>query len=956
MTNNYFHSSSIPVQLDVTGHPYYVAVAVDDTNYLNATNWTLYTSANITVPLGTTQGWHDVRVALRDHADAPSAAVWQYKRLKLDTMPPQLVITGPTNGTVNVPVIQLTGYCPEALAGISYDLSNAAGTVTNLDVLILDQSYDATTWEFTTTTFEAFDVPLTNGVNTFTLHATDLAGNVTATNFTFTLDYSGKTNPPLLQCLWPTNGMQIVGSTVTLRGQVDDPTATVTATVTGANGDTSTVSGYVEPNGRFWVENLPLNGGTNIVSITLNNAVNLSTYLTINLVQSALTLTINPLADASQLWQPTVSVSGTVTAGYGVWVNGVAATHYTNNGDGTSTWCADNVPVPPGGVATWDLTAYPPGEMPAGGSSGNGVNPQTPHAGNTPVEGDKPTELYVQSSTVNNNSAYSDDITVGVVTSTGAADYYVEDQNWTISGVHALTNGTGGPGFARVASRWDQWTTWTPTYSDYSDQQTWITWTNFSVPFVTPGSWIAYDSFYSNCGDVGDTGVRTGDSYGPPAIDDEHCVLPEVQRDDPPVVYPGDGYLEGDTLTFTRKQINARVAQTKWQLNTGGKAGRQSLWCLSGWATEKHLSSNQTSNILASRISIKGRKLGADGNLWVVLPDGMDNLDVTPVVKDVDYYWFGVNTQKYRLFVQANDSLLAQNPVMPTNTFCVGQKMTFSPLWIPSKPPYVNSTARWHFPGNYVNEKPYSWCSGYYDENDDLLFGESVFCWYANALQAGIASIGMNLQFANGQYVSIAALGQFSVHRPSLVHWDGPIASPNAQLYNVGSSWRLGVGDNFGRVDINYDVFINSQFSGKAGITQVYDDESIPVNSGSNTLDCSTWYDIPKPNLTTVGVPFSGTNQVALEDAPYEGCNSSVSNLTALVIQFRDYVRFRPDAGNVSENIFVTLGQVNWNVNAHATYSSGVWTKDPNSIVIGPVLDSQSDEFPFWSSTGPCAP
>ncbi len=153
----------------------------------------------------------------------------------------------------------------------------------------------------------------------------------------------------------PTNTTRMP-TNFTLDAFVDDPTATVTATVTGTNGDTSMVSGYVEPNGRFWVENLPLNGGTNIVSITLNNAVNLSTNITINLVQSALTLTINPLADASQLWQPTVSVSGTVTAGYGVWVNGVAATHYTDNGDGTSTWSADNVPVPPGGVATWDLT------------------------------------------------------------------------------------------------------------------------------------------------------------------------------------------------------------------------------------------------------------------------------------------------------------------------------------------------------------------------------------------------------------------------------------------------------------------------------------------------------------------------------------------------------------------------------------------------------------------------
>jgi len=338
---------------------------------------------------------------------------------------------------------------------------------------------------------------------------------------------------------------------------VDDPTATVTATVTGANGDTNTISGYVEPNGRFWVENLPLNGGTNIVSITLNNAVNLSTNMTINLVQSALTLTINPLADASQLWQPTVSVSGTVTAGYGVWVNGVAATHYTNNGDGTSTWSADNVPVPPGGVAAFDLTAYPSGEMPSGGSSGNGVNPQTPHAGNAPVESDKPSVLYVQSSTVS-NSIYSDSKTVGVVTGTGAADYFQDIQYLNINDVHALTNGTGGPGFARTVNQWDGWDgPWTPTNSDIGSRTTWITWTNFSMSFITPGFAISSDSNYE-----GDTGVTTNDNYWLSAIYNEHCVLPDFEQDEPPVVYPGTYYYQyGDTLTYTYKQISSRLAQ-----------------------------------------------------------------------------------------------------------------------------------------------------------------------------------------------------------------------------------------------------------------------------------------------------------------------------------------------------------------------------------------------------------
>jgi len=94
------------VQLNVTGLPYYVAVLVDDTNFNDAV-WSTYSSPNVAVNLWP-QGWHDIWIGLRGHADDASAAVWKWKRLKLDYTLPQLFITGPTNSTVTVPVIQLT--------------------------------------------------------------------------------------------------------------------------------------------------------------------------------------------------------------------------------------------------------------------------------------------------------------------------------------------------------------------------------------------------------------------------------------------------------------------------------------------------------------------------------------------------------------------------------------------------------------------------------------------------------------------------------------------------------------------------------------------------------------------------------------------------------------------------------------------------------------------------------
>jgi hypothetical protein len=319
------------VQLDVTaGTPNYVAILVDDTNQADA-SWTAYTSTNITVSLGTTEGWHQVSIGLRGLP--PNAdQTWQYTRLKLDLTPPLLAITNPVTGTVIQPLIQLQGYSPEALSSLSYDLTNASGLVTNQPALILDQYFDTNTLEFTTNDFQCFDVPLTNGVNTITLHATDLAGNVTTTNFSYTLDYSSATNPPVIQLGWPQAGTQISGSSFTWRGSVSEPTAQVVAQTFNADGSTNSFSGQVGRDGSFWISGLPLSSGTNNFSLLATDAAGNMVTTNISVIQSTLVLTITSAA----LGQP---VQGTISdwADYTIWVNGVKA---TNNLDGT--WIAQD--------------------------------------------------------------------------------------------------------------------------------------------------------------------------------------------------------------------------------------------------------------------------------------------------------------------------------------------------------------------------------------------------------------------------------------------------------------------------------------------------------------------------------------------------------------------------------------------------------------------------------------
>ena len=345
----------------ISGYPYYLAVSVDDTNYAADANWQVYTGSDITVNLGLNEGWHDVWIGLRGHADAPAAAVWQWKRLKLDLTPPLLVVTNPVVGTVSAPMIQLQGFSPEALDSISYDLSNAAGLVTNQQVLVLDQFYSTNTWEFTTNTFQAFDIPLTNGANVITLHATDLAGNVTVTNFCFTLDYSGKTNPPVIQLIWPQDGMKVCGSNFVWNGWVSDPTATVTAQIVDTNGMTNVFNGALGRDGKFYVENLPLNTGTNNYALTVTDAAGNVATTNLAVIQGDIGLSMDPIPPNQ------TTVTGKInSSGYTIWVNGVMA---TQNGDGT--WTATNVPIPPNGSLV-QVTAIPNSDHGGYGSWGGG--------------------------------------------------------------------------------------------------------------------------------------------------------------------------------------------------------------------------------------------------------------------------------------------------------------------------------------------------------------------------------------------------------------------------------------------------------------------------------------------------------------------------------------------------------------------------------------------------------
>jgi hypothetical protein len=497
------------------------------------------------------------------------------------------------------------------MESISYDLTNALGVLTNQQVLVLDQFYSTNTWEYTTNTFQAFDIPLTNGLNVITLHATDLAGNVTTTNFSYTLDYSSATNPPVVQLYWPTDGTLICNGSYTWRGWVDDPTASVTAQLVDTNGATNIFSGVVERDGEFWVENLPLSNGTNFLTLTVADTAGNEVATNILVFPGAVGLTID-LPDACQLWNQGITVNGTISDedDYTVWVNGVKA---ALNGDGT--WTATNVFLPAGGTALIQARAIPNsdnGGNGTGGSGGGSVtynnlgNPDPPADNDAEIQADKPWEVYVleDHQKLNWSSDVQDDSYCGLLqTLEEDRTVYNYDQCWQsgvksggpLSGSYYHFDSTSQIGAVSLACSGSfSWPA-----SDQPDLMGTITESGDAIPALgmSPGTCL----------------------YWPPEISWQHCDVNDPYTIATGYALNGWVFIETDTETYRRH------ADTKIHLRAGGKAGagRQSLFPVTAWATEildnRYVPDGMPTDggISPQDITINGLALGADGIRWL---------------------------------------------------------------------------------------------------------------------------------------------------------------------------------------------------------------------------------------------------------------------------------------------------------------------------------------------------
>ena len=155
----------------------------------------------------------------------------------------------------------------------------------------------------------------------------------------------------------------------------------ITAMLVDTNGNTNTYVGDVERNGNFWMDNLPLTGGTNWLTLTAVDAWGNTTITNFAVSQSGMILTIDPI-DPTQLYLPAINLSGTISDNtVAIWANGVEG---VNNGDGT--WDATNVPVSAGGTASFQVSAYPATDTASPNTNNPNANPPDPNSSNASAD------------------------------------------------------------------------------------------------------------------------------------------------------------------------------------------------------------------------------------------------------------------------------------------------------------------------------------------------------------------------------------------------------------------------------------------------------------------------------------------------------------------------------------------------------------------------------------------
>ncbi len=350
VTNQYVTTTSVPVQVNVvTGVPSYYGLLVNDSNPSHAC-WLPFTTSMVWVPTPT-NGSYVITVGLCGLA--PTATqTWQTVTVFRETTPLTLTLTNLANFSGPRPIIDVGGNAGRALSSLTWTLVDANGNTNTGSGAVVAQGWNLADPFHTTTWFQCLDLALAPGANAISLQAADWAGNLAVTNFSYIFDTNAAPAAPVLKLIWPQNQTRVSPDAFTLQAWTDDDTASLALQYTDANGMVQIVNGTVERGGNVWVPGVALPGGTNLLSLAATNAAGSGTATNFTVIQGGVGLTVYPLS-------PSSLPSGYVTVIVSV---GASASSVTVNGaHGTSsdglTWQVDNVPLAPGGTVALQATA-----------------------------------------------------------------------------------------------------------------------------------------------------------------------------------------------------------------------------------------------------------------------------------------------------------------------------------------------------------------------------------------------------------------------------------------------------------------------------------------------------------------------------------------------------------------------------------------------------------------------
>ncbi|HRT09469.1 MAG TPA: hypothetical protein P5233_13900 [Candidatus Paceibacterota bacterium] len=640
-------------------------------------------------------------------------------------------------------------------------------------------------------------------------------------------------------------------------------------------------------------------------------------------VKTSFPLTLDPVP-VGQLHQRFVAVTGTIgDPNYSVWVNGRQAVVAGN------TWSASQVPVTPGGVAWFEVTAYPPGENPLPDPAEPDRNPPAPNAQNVPAEVEKASAWYVvqDSQEWTMHDHFFCNYPSGMETN-------ILDQTYT----HSWTNGQGGGGGSSEY--------WWNSVAGMAGCARHFTWPASEWPELVAGTW------------QGDCAPGSG-LEPPPIIGMECCAVEERVP-----------WLAAGEMGIYDYRRNA---QTRLVLFTGGRAGvrRKNLFVCSANATAVlHKGATPPYNapwlqgwtrwIAPQTIQLGGLgQVGSDGFLYQVLPDN-ETLDFTPRVKNEEFYHFGINQQKHKPKIFWQFEL---DTTDCTNTTIVGQQMYLNFAFDPPLilPPEV--THRWSVPGDTLKRYWQFWsvttnyCIKEQLQSSDLATNPVAFYWInsGHALQVSCT--------ADVAGAVVLARTWFTIHRPTATLITK--SSTNIPPVHIAT-------DAEGHKALQYGE--NLHTPGKDGMSASMT-VTAPANGGGHVgyiqmLDQTTRRRLEEDGtrwITRGGQAFDGfigiaafpigseeTKELQFYDSPGQFVYYPPkvdSRWVSASDRFSLYVVYKPNEAGQGSNIWVTLRKVEWSWSGAASKdSSGAWTLDQGypAPPVDPV--SQDSVFqPTWN-------